>query len=85
MKIIALFSTPLIPGLAVLPALPARLGPRHAAAGVVGAGVIRLTIEYGIGGPVMGVALRSPVLNQPLTPVFVSGVNHLVGTAPALR
>lgn len=53
--------------------------------GEVGAGVILLSIEYGIGGPVVSVAVLSLALNLLLTPAFVYGVNYLVRTAPAPR
>jgi len=53
--------------------------------GEVGAGVILLSIAYGIGGPVVSVAVLSLALNLLLTPAFVYVVNHLVRTAPAVR
>lgn len=53
--------------------------------GEVGAGVILLSIAYGIGGPVVSVAVLSLALNLLLTPVFVYSVNYLVRTAPARR
>ena len=53
--------------------------------GEVGAGVILLSIEYGIGGPVVSVAVLSLALNLLLTPAFVYGVNYLVRTTPTVR
>lgn len=53
--------------------------------GEVGAGVILLSIAYGIGGPVVSVAVLSLALNLLLTPAFVYGANRLVRTAPTLR
>jgi len=53
--------------------------------GEVGAGIILLSLSYGIGGPVVAVAVLSLALNLVLTPVFVAAVNYLVRTAPSVR
>lgn len=53
--------------------------------GEVGAGVILLSLQYGIGGPVVSVAVLSLTLNLLLTPAFVFAVAHLVRTAPRMR
>ncbi|HQF88597.1 MAG TPA: sodium:proton antiporter [Acidobacteriota bacterium] len=53
--------------------------------GEVGAGIILLSLSYGIGGPVVAVAVLSLALNLVLTPVFVAAVNHLVRTTPPVR
>lgn len=50
--------------------------------GEVGAGIILLSLEYGIGGPIVSVAVLSLALNLLLTPVFVYAVNYLVRTVP---
>ena len=49
--------------------------------GEVGAGVILLSLQYGIGGPVVSVAVLSLTLNLLFTPAFVYAVAHLVMTA----
>jgi Kef-type K+ transport system membrane component KefB len=46
--------------------------------GEVGAGIILLSLEYGIGGPVVTVAVLSLALNLLLTPVFVYFINKLI-------
>lgn len=46
--------------------------------GEVGAGIILLSLSYGIGGPVVSVAVLSLALNLLLTPLFVSVVVKLV-------
>ncbi len=51
--------------------------------GEVGAGIILLSLDYGIGGPIVSVAVLSLALNLILTPVFVYFVNVLVRSAPA--
>jgi Kef-type K+ transport system membrane component KefB len=45
--------------------------------GEVGAGIIILSLGYGIGGPVVTVAVLSLVLNLVLTPVFIIAVKAL--------
>lgn len=50
--------------------------------GEVGAGIILLSLDYGIGGPVVKVAVLSLALNLILTPVFVYLVNLLVRVVP---
>lgn len=51
--------------------------------GEVGAGIILLSLEYGIGGPIVSVAVLSLALNLLLTPAFVFTVNYLVRRVPA--
>ena len=51
--------------------------------GEVGAGIILLSLSYGIGGPMVSVAVLSLALNLVLTPVFVYVVNYLIRSAPA--
>ena len=51
--------------------------------GEVGAGIILLSLDYGIGGPIVSVAVLSLALNLLLTPAFVYAVNALVRSAPA--
>jgi len=46
--------------------------------GEVGAGVILLSLEYGIGGPVVSVAVLSLALNLLLTPLFIVAVKKLL-------
>ncbi|MGA9116978.1 MAG: sodium:proton antiporter [Bacteroidota bacterium] len=46
--------------------------------GEVGAGIILLSLEYGIGGPIVSVAVLSLALNLLLTPAFVLAVSSLV-------
>lgn len=46
--------------------------------GEVGAGIILLSLEYGIGGPIVSVAVLSLALNLVLTPVFVYLVDCLL-------
>lgn len=46
--------------------------------GEVGAGIILLSLDYGIGGPIVSVAVLSLALNLLLTPAFVYAVNALV-------
>ena len=50
--------------------------------GEVGAGIILLSLEYGISGPIVSVAVLSLALNLLLTPAFVYAVNYLIRTAP---
>lgn len=51
--------------------------------GEVGAGIILLSLSYGIGGPVVSVAVLSLALNLLFTPVFVYAVERLVRSAEA--
>ena len=51
--------------------------------GEVGAGIILLSLYYGIGGPVVSVAVLSLALNLVLTPVFVYAVSRLLRATPA--
>ncbi len=53
--------------------------------GEVGAGIILLSLEYGIGGPIVSVAVLSLALNLLLTPGFVYLVNLLIRSAPQKR
>ena len=46
--------------------------------GEVGAGIILLSLDYGIGGPVVSVAVLSLALNLLLTPAFVYAVTRLL-------
>jgi Kef-type K+ transport system membrane component KefB len=46
--------------------------------GEVGAGIILLSLDYGIGGPVVSVAVLSLALNLVLTPLFVYAVTRLL-------
>ena len=41
-----------------------------------------MSLEYGIGGPIVTVAVLSLALNLLFTPVLVYVVNYLVRTAP---
>ena len=50
--------------------------------GEVGAGIILLSLTYGIGGPMVSVAVLSLALNLVLTPGFVYVVNYLIRSAP---
>lgn len=50
--------------------------------GEVGAGIILLSLSYGIGGPVVSVAVLCLTLNLLLTPVFILIVNSLLASAP---
>jgi Kef-type K+ transport system membrane component KefB len=51
--------------------------------GEVGAGVLVLSLSYGIGGPIVTVAMLSLALNLALTGVFILIVRKLIGAAPA--
>ncbi len=55
--------------------------------GEVGAGVLVVSLSYGIGGPIVTVAMLSLALNLALTGVFILGVRKLLrevpGTVPA--
>jgi amino acid permease len=46
----------------------------------VGAGVLILSLSYGIGGPIVTVAMLCLALNLILTGVFILIVKRLVGT-----
>jgi hypothetical protein len=46
--------------------------------GEVGAGVLVLSLSYGIGGPVVTVAMLSLALNLALTGVFILIVKRLI-------
>ena len=52
--------------------------------GVIGAGIILLSLDYGIGGPIVSVAVLSLTVNLILTPVFIYAVNVLVRTVPGV-
>jgi Kef-type K+ transport system membrane component KefB len=51
--------------------------------GEVGAGVLVISISYGIGGPVLTVAMLSLALNLALTGVFIAMVKRLAVIPPA--
>jgi Kef-type K+ transport system membrane component KefB len=51
--------------------------------GEVGAGVLVLSISYGIGGPIVTVAMLSLALNLLLTGLFISIVKQITGSLPA--
>lgn len=53
--------------------------------GEVGAGVLVISISYGIGGPVVTIAMLSLALNLLLTGVFIYIVRNLTGPLPAYR
>jgi len=46
--------------------------------GEVGAGVLAVSMGYGIGGPAVTVAMLSLTLNLVLTGVFIGAVKHLL-------
>ena len=50
--------------------------------GEVGAGVLVLSLSYGIGGPVVTVAMLSLALNLALTGVFILIVRGLIADVP---
>lgn len=50
--------------------------------GEVGAGVLVLSLSYGIGGPIVTVAMLSLALNLALTGVFILGVKRLIAGVP---
>jgi len=50
--------------------------------GEVGAGVLVLSLSYGIGGPIVTAAMLSLALNLVLTGVFILIVKRLIGGAP---
>jgi amino acid permease len=51
--------------------------------GEVGAGVLVISVTYGIGGPVVTVAMLSLALNLLLTGVFIYVVRRLTRPLPA--
>jgi Kef-type K+ transport system membrane component KefB len=53
--------------------------------GEVGAGVLVVSISYGIGGPMVAVAILSLALNLALTGVFILAVKWLLRGSAALR
>ena len=53
--------------------------------GEVGAGVLIISLSYGIGGPIVTVAMLSLALNLLLTGVFIYGVKKLTAPLPAYR
>jgi Kef-type K+ transport system membrane component KefB len=50
--------------------------------GEVGAGVLVLSLSYGIGGPIVTVAMLSLALNLALTGVFIIVVKKLIAGTP---
>jgi hypothetical protein len=50
--------------------------------GEVGAGILVLSLNYGIGGPIVTVAMLSLALNLALTGVFILIVKKLMSGAP---
>jgi len=50
--------------------------------GEVGAGVLVLSLSYGIGGPIVTVAMLSLALNLVLTGVFIVVVKKLIEGVP---
>jgi Kef-type K+ transport system membrane component KefB len=52
--------------------------------GEVGAGVLVLSLSYGIGGPIVTVAMLSLALNLALTGVFILAVKRLIEGTPEL-
>jgi Kef-type K+ transport system membrane component KefB len=53
--------------------------------GEVGAGVLVISLSYGIGGPVVTIAMLSLALNLLLTGLFIYGVKRITGVLPAYR
>ena len=53
--------------------------------GEVGAGVLVISLSYGIGGPVVTVAMLSLALNLMLTGLFIFIVKRLTNSLPAYR
>ena len=47
--------------------------------GEVGAGVLVISLSYGIGGPVVTVALLSLALNLVMTGIFIAMVKRFIG------
>lgn len=52
--------------------------------GEVGAGVLVISLSYGIGGPVVTVALLSLALNLVMTGLFIAMVKKLIGEPPSV-
>ena len=50
--------------------------------GEVGAGVLVLSLSFGIGGPIVTVAMLSLALNLVLTGIFIVMVQRLIGSVP---
>ena len=50
--------------------------------GEVGAGILVISLSYGIGGPVLTVALLSLALNLLLTGLFIMAVKRLIQSSP---
>jgi amino acid permease len=50
--------------------------------GEVGAGILVLSLSYGIGGPIVTVAMLSLALNLALTGVFILIVKKLIDGVP---
>jgi Kef-type K+ transport system membrane component KefB len=53
--------------------------------GEVGAGVLVISLSYGIGGPIVVIAMLSLALNLVLTGVFIVMVKRLIGFTPTAR
>jgi Kef-type K+ transport system membrane component KefB len=53
--------------------------------GEVGAGILVLSLSYGIGGPVVTVAMLSLALNLALTGVFIYFIKYLIKGLPEVR
>jgi hypothetical protein len=53
--------------------------------GEVGAGVLVISLSYGIGGPIVTIAMLSLVLNLLLTGLFIYIVKRLTGPLPAYK
>ncbi len=53
--------------------------------GEVGAGILVISLSYGIGGPVVTIAMLSLALNLTLTGLFIYFVKRLTGQLPAYR
>lgn len=53
--------------------------------GEVGAGVLIISLSYGIGGPIVTVAMLSLALNLLLTGVFIYAVKKLTAPLSAYR
>jgi hypothetical protein len=51
--------------------------------GEVGAGVLVISLSYGIGGTILSVAMLSLALNLVLTGLFILAVKYLIATTPA--
>jgi Kef-type K+ transport system membrane component KefB len=53
--------------------------------GEVGAGVLVLSLSYGIGGPIVTVAMISLTLNLALTGVFILAIKRLITNVPEVQ